>query len=41
MGWKFKRARGMPEWVFGIAWLNRTLYIGFWVYIALKFKEAK
>lgn len=38
MSWKFTRAKGMPNWVFGVAWLNRTLYVGFWIYLELHFK---
>jgi len=39
MSWNFRLTKGMPEWVFGIAWLNNTLYIGLWIFVALHFRR--
>jgi len=33
-----KTAKGTPDFVFGIARIGKTFYIGFWIFVAIKFR---
>lgn len=36
-----ERAKGPQTWVFGLAWVDGTLYIGCFIYLAIKFKKVE